>query len=98
MNISGALMIDEKIRCSQVFDQDRYSASYVMKIFSRYKKEQPVVYVQLYKRLYRLIGRMLLFYQLNPYEPCMATLTTQPVDILLVLWHMDNLKAFSKDP
>jgi hypothetical protein len=68
-------------------------------------KGTKVLYVKLQKALYRLMRASLLFYRklrkefkkygftINPYDPCVANMTTEGGKQLTVVWHVDNLMA-----
>ncbi len=67
------------------------------------KKGTKILYVKLQKVLYGLMRASLLFYRklrkefkdyglvVNPYDPCMANMTTRNRSQLTVVWHVDNL-------
>ena len=75
------------------------------------RKGNSILYVQLYKSLYGLMRSALLFYRklrkeleeygndfvINPYDACVANMTTDAGDQLTVLWHVDDLKISCKD-
>ncbi len=82
-------------------------------VYRRYvmvdRKGTKVLYVKLQKALYGLMRASLLFYQklrkefkeyglvVNPYNPCMANMTTKEGKQLIVVWHVDDLMASCKD-
>ncbi len=67
------------------------------------KKGTKILYVKLQKVLYGLMRASLLFYRelrkefnyyglvVNPYNPCVANMTTKNGSQLTVVWHVDNL-------
>ena len=67
------------------------------------RKGTPILYVKLQKALYGLMGASLLFYRklqkeleqygfkVNPYDPCIANMTTSSREPMTVIWHVDNL-------
>jgi hypothetical protein len=73
------------------------------------KRGKPILYVELYKSLYGLMRSALLFYKklkkeliaygftMNPYDMCVANMTTKMGNILTVLWHVEDLKLSCKD-
>ena len=72
------------------------------------KKRKPMLYVELYKRVYGLLMSALLFYrnlkkelvkygfEFNPYNSCVANMDA-PAGQMTVLFHVDNLKMSCKD-
>jgi hypothetical protein len=73
------------------------------------KKGTLILYVKLQKALYGLMRASLLFYRklfkeleeygfvVNPYDPCMANMTTKCGKQLTVIWHVDNLMSSCKN-
>jgi hypothetical protein len=67
------------------------------------RKGTPILYMKLRKALYRLMRASLLFYrrlrkeleqygfEVNPYDPCAANMTTSSGEPVTVIWHVDNL-------
>ncbi len=67
------------------------------------RKGTPILYVKLWKALYGLMRASLLFYrklqkeleqygfEVNPYDPCVANMTTSSGEPMTVIWHVDNL-------
>jgi hypothetical protein len=82
-------------------------------VYSRYvmadKKGTPVLYVKLQKALYGLMRASLLFYRklrleleayrfkVNPYDPCVAILTTCSGKQLIVKWHVNDLMVLCEE-
>ncbi len=85
----------------------------VPEVYRRYvrmdRKGTKVLYIKLQKALYGLMKASLLFYQklrkefmeygpmVNPYNLCMANMTTKEGKQLTVVWHVDDLMALCKD-
>jgi hypothetical protein len=83
-------------------------------VFRKYmmvdRKGTKILYVKLQKALYGLMRASLLFYRklrkelkdygfvINPYDPCVANMTTKTGKQLPVVWHVDNLMALCGDP
>jgi hypothetical protein len=81
----------------------------VPQVYKKYvtvdRKGTPILYVKLQKALYGLMKASLLFYRklrkeleaygftINPYDPCIAKVTTRCGKQLTVVWHVDNLMA-----
>jgi hypothetical protein len=73
------------------------------------KTRTPILYVKLQKALYGLMTASLLFYRklckeleecgfiVNPYNPCVANMTTKCGKQLAVIWHVDNLMSLRKN-
>ncbi len=73
------------------------------------KKGTKILYVKLQKVLYGLMRASLLFYRklreeleaysfiVNPYDPCIANLTSMDGKQLTMIWHMNDLMASCKD-
>ncbi len=73
------------------------------------KKGTKVLYVKLQKALHGLMRASLLFYRklrkeletysfiVNPYNPCIANMTSKDGRQLTVIWYMDNLVALCED-
>jgi hypothetical protein len=73
------------------------------------RKGTKVLYVKLQKALSGLMRASLLFYQkprkefkeyglvVNPYNPCVANMTTKKGKQLTVVWHLDDLMASCED-
>jgi hypothetical protein len=69
------------------------------------RKGTPILYVKLQKALYGLMRASLLFYRklrkeleaygftINPYNPCIANITSRCGKQLTVVWHVDDLMA-----
>jgi hypothetical protein len=69
----------------------------------------PVLYVKLQKALYGLMKASLLFYpkfqkelekyrfEINPYDPCVANMTTMCGKQLTIIWHLFNLMSTCKN-
>ncbi len=67
------------------------------------RKGTPILYVKLQKALYGLMRASLLFYrklqkeleqygfEVNPYNLCIANMTTSSGEPMTVIWHVDNL-------
>ncbi len=67
------------------------------------RKGTPILYVKLQKALYGLTRVSLLFYrklqkeleqygfEVNPYNLCIANMTTSSREPMTVIWHIDNL-------
>ncbi len=82
-------------------------------VYRRYmmvdRKGTKVLYVKLQKALHGLMRASLLFYQklrkefkeyglvVNPYDPCVANMTTKEGKQLTVVWHVDDLMALCED-
>jgi hypothetical protein len=82
-------------------------------VYRRYmmvdRKGTKVLYVKLQKALYGLMRASLLFYRklrkefkeyglvVNPYNPCVANMTTKEWKQLTLVWHVDNLMALCED-
>jgi hypothetical protein len=82
-------------------------------VYRRYvmvdRKGTKVLYVKLQKALYGLMRASLIFYQklrkefeeyglvVNPYDPCVANMTTKEGKQLTIIWHVDDLMALCKD-
>jgi hypothetical protein len=82
-------------------------------VYSRHimadKKGTPVLYVKLQKALYGLMRASLLFYrklhleleaygfEVNPYDPSVANLTTRSGKQLTVIWHVNDLMVLCKE-
>eukprot|EP00804_Cyclotella_cryptica_P003539 CCRYP_002162-RA/>CCRYP_002162-RA protein AED:0.36 eAED:0.36 QI:0/-1/0/1/-1/1/1/0/220 len=82
------------------------------KLYQKYvckdKKGQQVLYVELYKSIYGLMGSALLFYKklrkelvdygtkINPYDMCVANKEMKHGHQLTVLWYVDDLKISCK--
>ena len=73
------------------------------------KKGTPILYVKLQKVLYGLMRASLLLYRklckelkeygfvVNPYDSCVANMTTKYSKQLTVFWHVDNLMSLCKN-
>jgi hypothetical protein len=73
------------------------------------KKGTPILYVKLQKALYRLMRASLLFYRklrkelenygfaVNPYDQCVANMSTECGKQLTVIWHVDDLMSLCKN-
>jgi hypothetical protein len=73
------------------------------------KKGTPILYVKLQEALYGLMRASLLFYRklckeleeygfvVNPYNPCVANMTTKCGKQLVVIWHVDNLMSLCEN-
>ena len=73
------------------------------------KKGTRILYVKLQKALYGLMQASLLFYRklrkelkgygfiVNPYDLCVAKMTTKSGKQLMVVWHVDDLMVLCKD-
>ena len=73
------------------------------------KNGTKVLYVKLQKALYGLMRASLLFYQnlrkelekyifvVDPYDPCVANMTTKRGKKLTAVWHVDDLMALCED-
>ncbi len=69
------------------------------------KKGTPTLYVKLQKALYRLMRASLFFYRklhreledygfvVNPYNPCVANMSTECNKQLMVIWHVNDLMS-----
>ncbi len=67
------------------------------------RKGTPILYLKLQKALYGLMRASLLFYrklqkeleqygfEVNPYDPCVANMTTSSRESMTVIWHVDDL-------
>ncbi len=72
------------------------------------RKSTPIMYMKLQKALFGLMRASLLFYRklrkeleaygftINPYDPCLANVTTRCGKQLTVVWHVNNLMASCK--
>jgi hypothetical protein len=81
----------------------------VTQVYRKYvtvdRKGTPILYVKLQKALFGLMRASLLFYRklrkelkgygltINPYNPCIANVTTRRGKQLTVVWHVDDLMA-----
>jgi hypothetical protein len=73
------------------------------------RKGTPILYVRFQKALYGLMRASLLFYRklqkeleqygfkVNPYDPCIANMTTSSGEPITVIWHIDNLMGMCTD-
>jgi hypothetical protein len=73
------------------------------------KKRNPVLHVKLQKALYGLMRASLWFYrklrkeleqykfEVNPYDPCMANITTGCREQMIMIWQVNNLMSLSTD-